>query len=884
MQKIGPAAGARLAVVLTLASGATAQRLPRTAIPEHYDLSFAPDLRNGRFTGNEFIKVKVTTPTRRITLNALNIAFRLAEITSNGATQQAGVAIDPSNQTATFTVSKPLSAGPARLHLEFTGTLNDTGRGFYITHENGRSYAITQFEPTDARRAFPCFDEPAYKATFSITLILNRGDTAISNGQIASDRPGPGKTKHTLKFSITPKMSSYLVAMAVGDFHCLKGAADGTPIRVCATPEKKNQGRYALEAAEHLLHDYDQYLAIRYPFGKLDLVAAPGFSGGMENTAAIFCDESRLLLDTLHPTPESEEGVAGLVAHEMAHQWFGDLVTMKWWDDLWLNEGFATWAAQKAVGAWHPEWHTDINAGLTTSLDSNPSPAVHRRNVETPEEIRALFDAITYEKTAAVLRMVEAYEGPDTFRAGINAYLRQRAYTNATGSDFWTAQEKASQLPIAEIMATFIDQAGAPLVDVSASCNDGAETVSLSQQRYFSRRAGFEKGAHQLWQIPVCLKWPDGKGGFGVRCLLLRQEQNSFPLQSCAPWIFANTGALGYYRTEYDSRELRELAAHAETGLTPAERIGLLSDAWALVPLGRVSIADVLDLAEAMRADPAPQVIGLILRQMDEIGDKLVTDTNRQSYRAWVQNWVAPLEAKLGWQPAPGEGREAGSLRASVLTALGRSARDAATLAHAQQLAEQYLADPWSVDPSLANAILPLAAFSGGVSFYDNLLAHAQAARSGSLRLQDWLALGDFTDPALVRRTLSYALSPGAPYKKYILDVLPKMMASPEGRETAWEFVKSHWSELQAKMSPFGVFFIAQTGSFCDERQAEDVKQFFTAHPVPDGDRALRQALQRIGACVELRAKQAPDVSAWLAKQRPAAQTARRFERPEWRR
>src|SRR4051812_3585156 len=427
-----------VAALCLLPAPALAQRLPAGVSPSHYTLWFAPDLANRTFRGRETIDIQIAAATRAITLNAAEIVFNSVTVTAAGRGQNARVTLDDKAETATLTVPQPIPAGAASIAITYTGVLNDKLRGFYISNANNRSYAVTQMEATDARRAFPSFDEPAYKATFDISVTIDAGDTVISNGRQTSDTPGPEPRKHTVAFSTTPKMSTYLVAMLVGDFVCREGKTQDIPIRVCSTPDKLHLTGFALEAAEQQVAFYNRFFGIRYPFGKLDIIGVPDFAAGaMENTGAITFREQYLLADPDHASLKTLKDVAAVTAHEIAHQWFGDLVTMKWWDDIWLNEGFATWMANKPLGEWKPEWHVELDdAGETQQalrLDVLRSTRAIRTKAETPDEINELFDAIAYEKTGAVLRMVETYVGREPMRAGITAYLRKYSFNNATG-------------------------------------------------------------------------------------------------------------------------------------------------------------------------------------------------------------------------------------------------------------------------------------------------------------------------------------------------------------------------------------------------------------------------------------------------------------------
>ena len=392
---------------------------------------------------------------------------------TGGKTETAKVSLDPQKEQATFQFAQTLPAGGVSLKISYRGILNDELRGFYLSRTARRNYAVTQFEPTDARRAFPSFDEPAFKATFDVTLVVAKGDTAISNTNIVSDTSGPAAGEHTIRFARTPKMSTYLVAFLVGDFACLSGESDGVPIRVCATPDKVKLGAFALSGAEFFLHYYDTYFGIKYPMPKLDMIALPDFeAGAMENFGAITYRETALLVDPATASVASQKLVAIDVAHEMAHQWFGDMVTMNWWDNIWLNEGFATWMEHKPVALWKPEWKipeevaSDLN--VTLNLDAEKVTRAIRAKADTPAEINEMFDGISYGKAGAVLRMVENYVGEETFRKGVHAYLEAHLYANATAEDFWNAQTEVSHKPVDKIMASLVEQPGEPLLTFGA--------------------------------------------------------------------------------------------------------------------------------------------------------------------------------------------------------------------------------------------------------------------------------------------------------------------------------------------------------------------------------------------------------------------------------
>jgi len=859
-------------LVSLLPASVLAQRLPTIVTPEHYDLAFAVDLAHARFEGTETIRVTVAEPTPRIVLNAAEIQFDEVTIGRGAAAQHAAVALDAANQTATFTVPKPLDRGPTEVHVRYTGVLNDELRGFYLSKGRGRNYAVTQFESTDARRAFPSFDEPAFKATYAVTLTIDRGDTAISNGKVVSDTPGPGATRHTVKFAPTPRMSAYLVAMAVGDFQCLEGASDNIPIRICATPDKKNLGRIALDSAQQILRFYNQYFATKYPFGKLDVLAVPDFAAGaMENTAAIFYREADLLADTKSASVETRKNIASILAHEMAHQWFGDLVTMAWWDDIWLNEGFATWMANKPLAAAHADWNVAVDESGETQkalgVDSLRSTRPIHADVSTPAQIDEAFDAIAYEKGAAVLRMVEHYVGSETFRKGINAYLEAHAYKNAASEDFWKAISASSGKPVERILPTFVNQPGVPLIEVSdLSCNAGRTEaqVTFAQSRFVLGAAQ----ASGRWQVPVCVT--GDRVAAETSCHLLTEPRQTVRVASgCPSWIFANAGAFGYYRTAYTPSMLAEMAPHIEGELTPAERLSLIDDEWALMRAGRHDVTSYLTIVTGLAKEHAAGILEDVGAQLRFVHDYLTTASSAAKLEAYVRSVFQPLMREVGFTPSASESDDRRALRAAVVQLLGNAGNDPDVIAQARTALARSLGrgtGPAALEPTLASAVTAVAASHGDAALFDALVEATQRAASPEDRSRYQAAVTRFQDPALVDRGLQLALTPQIRSQDTAL-FLAGFLNNPAARPRAWSFVKDRWPQLEPKLKIVGAdtTLTSSLGSFCDAASRADTVAFFAGHPMPGATRTLEQTLERIDNCIALRESQMPAVERWLA-------------------
>jgi aminopeptidase N/puromycin-sensitive aminopeptidase len=856
-----------LIFALATFSLAGAQRLPEVARPENYKLTFSPDLEKATFEGEETISIRVLKPTSEITLNAADIDFHEVTIASGGSTQKAKVTPEKDKEMVVLAVEKPLAPGAATIHITYAGILNSEMRGLYLGKDDqGRKYAASQFEATDARRAFPSFDEPDYKATFDITAVADKGMVAISNQKIVSDTPGPGD-KHTVRFATTARMSSYLAALVVGNFEYIEGEADGIPIRVYSTPGKKEMGRFALESAEHVLSYYDKYFNIKYPYGKLDLVGLPDFSAGaMENTGCITFREILLQIDDKNGSVDLKKTIASVIAHEMAHQWFGDLVTMKWWDDIWLNEGFATWMSSKPIEAWKPEWNFNLDdvsqTGGTMNTDSLANTRPIHQAAETPAQIQELFDGIAYGKAAAVLRMLESYLGEQTFRAGVNAYIQQHQYANATADDFWEAQAKTSKKPVDQIMPTFVKQAGVPIINVKSQCSAGSTAVTLDQRRYYYDREKFQAPNDELWQVPMCLKSSAG----AQKCELLTKRQETFTLPGCSTWVLANAGATGYYRVGYQPDAVRALASDTESKLSPAERIALQTDIWASVRVGREPVGDYLAFAQGLGSDRNRAVLDDVLGRLHFIDQYLVTDNDRDSYRVWLRQYLTPILKDVGWEPRPGDSDEQRTLRARVFNALGYDARDPEVLAQARKIADKALDNPASVDEELAGSAFGLVALTGDQAFYDRLMAGLKNPKSPEEYYLYFVTLTQFGDSNLLQRTLDYAISPDV-RSQDALRLISDVMRNPDGEKLAWDFIRQHWANVEKAGGPFAsAEVVGATSSFCDAHMRDQVVDFYAAHKIEAAERTYRQSIERINNCIDLRSQQEPQLASWLGQ------------------
>jgi aminopeptidase N/puromycin-sensitive aminopeptidase len=657
-------------------------------------------------------------------------------------------------------------------------------------------------------------------------------------------------------------MSTYLVAFLVGDFQCTAGESDGVAIRVCATPDKVALTPYSLDVAKYVLHYYNDYFGIPYPLKKLDLIALPDFeAGAMENFGAITYRETDLLLDPKTASVGAKKEVALVVAHEMAHQWFGDLVTMQWWDNLWLNEGFATWMETKAVAHMHPEWKIEemVATAVTgaLNLDAQPTTRAIRAKADTPEEISQMFDGIAYGKAGAVLLSVENYLGEETFREGVHNYLAAHLYSNATAEDFWGAQTATSHKPVNRIMQSLVAQPGAPLLTFGLA-SDGK--VSVSQQRFFFS-SGMVPDPAQKWTLPVCFKSDSGQ-----ECQVLTPDDTTLKAPA-GKFFFANAGGNGYYRSAYPAKVYAALVAEVETALTPSERISLIGDEWAQMRANKVSIGDYLNLVFAVKADSSSDVMDEAQGGVEATFVRIAaTREEKAAFAAWITATFAPEYAKLG-APAENDSASKRELRAQLFGLLGYYGKDAAVINQAREIAFKYMNDPASVDATLGQSALSIAARNGDAKLFDQLQKIYESSTNPEIQQAALHQLAEFENPALIQRALDYAVSSKVRNQDAAIQFSIEL-GNDNNREQAWKYVQDNWEKVQAQFTTeMGAMLVNSTSSFCTTESRDGVKKFFATHKVAASDLALKHSIERIDGCVELRKLQEPKLQQWLATQ-----------------
>ncbi len=836
-------------------------RLPRTAAPVRYDLELAPELDAATFTGRVRIELSVLEPTRELVLNAAELGIESCAV--NG--QPCAVSLDEPLERLTIALPAPLGPGTATVEIVFNGTLNDKLRGFYrstFTDDSGvsRVIATTQMQSTDCRRAFPCWDEPDFKAVFSITLVVEPELVAISNGpELHAELRADGR--RAVRFADTMPMSTYLVAMVVGPLSITPAVdVDGTPMRIVHVPGKEALTEFGMDAAVAGLRFFERFYGIDYPGKKIDLIALPDFAAGaMENLGCITFRESLLLIDPETSTQADQQRVVDVITHELAHMWFGDLVTMKWWNGIWLNEAFATFMEVDATDTYRPDWKRWTNFALERAVafevDSLASTRTVEFEVRSPQDAEGMFDVLTYQKGGALLRMLQQYLGPDRFRDGIRHYLSLHAYANTETSDLWDAIEHVTGDPVRRLMDSWIWQPGFPLVTASL---DGTNLV-LQQERFgYTDEA---RGDGTTWLVPVHIR----ELGTDTRHTVLLSEATTRVALAGQGAVIVNSGGHGYFRVAYDDT-LRSRIGRAElTRLETIDRFNLIADTWAAVVAGRLHCADFLALVDGFVDET-----DLAVWQAIEVGlrgcDRLVDDAARPLLAARIADLVGPALQRLGWDRAPGEDQLQSQLRGLLVQILGTRGAHAATVDRCVQLFTDGIASPAAVDPELFAAAIAVVSSLGQSQHYDICLQAFRAASTPQDAVRFLYALADFDAPELVARTVEFAFSDevktqNAPF------VIGRTIANRVHGHRAWSMLRERWAEANSRFPTNTIVRMVDAVKTLDRAAAvQETAAFFAAHPIPQGAKTLAQILERQRVNAAMRERESGALAAALQR------------------
>jgi tricorn protease interacting factor F2/3 len=812
--------------------------------PINYRLTFEPDLKKFTFNGMESVSADCKKPTQLITMDCAELKIISCQVQSNGKIIKSFPKINDKKEELEIKLSKKVK-GEIIIDLEFQGILNDRLLGFYRSQyvQNGKTkyLATTQFEAADARRAFPCWDEPEAKATFEISIIADNKFTAISNMPIKSKKKIGSKTLYN--FSKTPLVSTYLIYLGVGEFEYLTGNVGKIQIRVITTKGNKSKGAFSLDLGKKLLTSYEKYFGIKYPLPKLDLIAVPDFAAGaMENWGAITFRETILLYDPKTSSTRTKQFIAEVISHEIAHQWFGNLVTMKWWNDLWLNESFATFMATKFVDKFYPEWDlwdqfVEDAMNVAMGLDSLKTTHPIDVQVNSPAEIREIFDAISYDKGGCVLRMLENYVGEPNFQKGLKKYLSEFKYKNARGQDLWDAIGKASKMPVSSMVNTWLKQPGFPLVEI----NQDGNTLKLKQKRYLLESD--KKFSRGLWSIPMSLGLESE-----ISQKLFTTKSMSVKLPKNTLGFVANYGRKGFYRVKYDEGILLDLKMLVDEKRLPAiDRWAIQNDLFSLCVSGDEQVRNYLDFSDAYFDEDSYLASVNVAHNLASLYFRAFDEPFVEEIRGYAVNYFRKILFNLGWVPQSSDKHTDALLRGFVISVLGKMNDDDVT-DEALRRYKKFLKFPSSIHPDLIEPICSVAAWNGNSKTHAELTKLYKNAKTMEEKLRFLGALCGFQDKKLLLKSLDFSQTPHVRSQNMQLPIM-KVAANPYGDKVLWPWLKKNWKNINKKVGHGNPLFnriVASITSIADDSMENEIKTFFKKNPTPGTERTQSQTLERI--------------------------------------
>jgi alanyl aminopeptidase len=853
-----------------------ALRLPDTIAPVSYKVALNLDPAKETFSGKIEIKVDVKEPAQIVWLNATKITISEATLKAGGKTFSAKP-LPGGDEFIGLDFTTPIPAGAGEIDLTYTGNVRQKdSSGVFAMLDNGNKYIYTQFESTDARAAFPCFDEPSFKVPWQLTLTVPSSDNVISNTSVMKQEKQGEQT--TYYFKQTKPLPSYLVAFGVGPFDFVDAGTAGKnhiPVRIVTPKGHADEAKYAAEVTATIITREEEYFGIPFPYDKSDQVAIPvtfGF-GAMENAGMVTYGQTIILAKPSTDTINRQREYASVAAHELAHQWFGDLVTTAWWNDIWLNEAFATWMEQKLLREWKPEWNTvvsDVGAKLgAESEDSLASARKIRQEIKTKDDISNAFDGITYQKGAAVISMFENYVGQEDFRKGVQSYLKQYAFRNADAPEFLDAISTSSKKNVTAMFSTFLNQPGVPLVSVALDCKQGQPSLHLEQQRFVPLGT---KAPDQLWQVPICVRYGNGSTS-ETACEVMTQPKQDWALKaaSCPTWVEANNRALGYYRVDYKGGLLSALTeGDVDKRLSAAERVDFMGNASSLSSAGKLSAGDALKLVQTFAGDPERQVLQSALGLALQPVQHQVPENLMPNYRRFLLKNFEARAKEVGWTPKPNESDDIRLLRPPLLRLMATYGGDKELASQGTELANKWLNDHTSVNPNLANSVLSTAAFYGDKALFDRFLASLKITKDRQERGRIINAMSSFRDPAAITAGYEAVLSGDVPFIEGVY-LLFAGQSFPSTREMAFDFMKAHFDEIMEKRPTGGGFdagaYLPYVGaSYCDATSKEKLNSFFEPRvdKITGAKRTLSNVLESIDDCIAQKAEQEPSVVAFL--------------------
>ena len=849
----------------------TPGKLPKEVVPTDYSVHIVPNIDKRTFAGTETVKLQVRSLVHQLVLNALELEITEASLDGKPLPKSA-IRIDKETELLTLTLPTELEPGDHTLALSFSGKINQQGQGlFYMRYQEQGSGATklmlgTQFEATDARRFFPCWDEPVFRARFQLTVVVPESWLAVSNMPIESEKKIAGGKE--VRFAATPPMSSYLNVFVAGDLDLIESRSGPTQIRVIATKGKAELGRYALEVTAQILKYYNDYFGVAYPLPKLDQIALPGgFGGAMENWGGITYYESALLFDPKNSSAETKQNIYEVLAHEMAHMWFGDLVTMAWWDNLWLNEGFASWMGTKCTAHFNSQWEVWLRrnlprdptrrAGITKEqgMEGDARSTTHpiQQPIAAEAEANSAFDDITYKKGQSFLRMLESFLGEDVFRDGIRWYIAAHKYSNSTTADLWNALSEASQKPVAEIAAGWTEQPGFPVVKVKREA-DGK--LRLTQERF---TVNFKNAPTLQWKIPLtyCVI------GQVAATLLMTSKTDVLENIPADRALKLNVKGAGNYRVEYDEPSwILLLEALPKLGIE--DRVNLLSDSWAIVQANRAPVSLYFGVVEKLPASTDIAEREQLINVLDFINGLLVGNPEREKFQRYARSLLRPTFETLGWDPKEGEPPTTGNLRASLIETLG-DLNDPEIVEGCRERFANYLASPTSLAPDLRPAVFAIVGRYADEKTWTKL--HELGLKTTSIEDKQnyYNALACATDPKLVKKTLAIALTDELPTSRATF-LVPRVARDSGHPAIAWEFAKANMKALLAKTDAAGVNRYAPSLFifFSDDSRANELKTYAKNNLAPGSAPEVAKIVDEIQFRAEFKKRLASQLNAWI--------------------